>query len=131
MKDRRHPLAGAIEPLLDALGATVVDVDEVTDADLTLYWDDEPAVGVRLAGIVSLERLVATVEGQLGSPLANLDRAGKQHAIRMLDDRGAFRLRKSIEDIAEAMGVSRITIYNYLNATKAGTNAPHTAKEAR
>ncbi|MCL1597695.1 MAG: helix-turn-helix domain-containing protein [Actinomycetia bacterium] len=130
MKNRYHPLASAIEPLLDALGATVVDLDQVTDADITLYWDDEPAVGVRLAGIVSLERLVVTVEGQLGSPLADLDRAGKQQAIRMLDERGAFLLRKSIEDIAEAMGVSRITIYNYLNATKANANAPHTAKGA-
>ena len=130
MKNRHHPLASAIEPLLDALGATVVDLDQVTDADITLYWDDEPAVGVRLAGIVSLERLVVTVEGQLGSPLADLDRAGKQQAIRMLDERGAFLLRKSIEDIAEAMGVSRITIYNYLNATKANANAPHAAKGA-
>ena len=38
--------------------------------------------------------------------------------MRMLDDRGAFQLRKSIEDVGEAMGVSRITIYNYLSAIK-------------
>jgi predicted transcriptional regulator YheO len=34
----------------------------------------------------------------------------------MLHDRGAFLLRGAVDDIAEIMGVSRITIYNYLNA---------------
>ena len=34
----------------------------------------------------------------------------------MLEERGAFQIRKSIEDTADAMGVSRITVYNYLNA---------------
>jgi predicted transcriptional regulator YheO len=48
--------------------------------------------------------------------LTELSREKKQAAIRILDERGAFLLRKSIEDVADAMGVSRITIYNYLNA---------------
>jgi predicted transcriptional regulator YheO len=34
----------------------------------------------------------------------------------MLDQRGAFLLRKAVETVGEMMGVSRITIYNYLNA---------------
>ena len=38
--------------------------------------------------------------------------------VRMLDEQGAFQLRKSIEYIADVMGVSRITIYNYLNAIR-------------
>ncbi len=113
---RPHPLAAAIEPLLAAVGGEIV--EEAEAGDVTLFWEGEPVVVVRLADMVSLDRLVATVEEQLGSPLHELDRAGKQRAIRMLDQRGAFRLRKSIEDIAEAMGVSRITIYNYLNAMK-------------
>lgn len=29
-------------------------------------------------------------------------------------------LRKSIEDVADSMGVSRITIYNYLNTIRSG-----------
>ena len=40
----------------------------------------------------------------------------KQLAVRMLDDRGAFALRRSVESVADAMNVSRFTIYNYLNA---------------
>ena len=34
----------------------------------------------------------------------------------LLDERGAFTLRRAVEDVADAMGVSRITVYNYLNA---------------
>jgi predicted transcriptional regulator YheO len=34
----------------------------------------------------------------------------------MLDQRGAFTLRRAVEDVADATGVSRITVYNYLNA---------------
>ena len=48
--------------------------------------------------------------------LPTLSREDKQKAIRILDERGAFTLRRAVEDVADAMGVSRITVYNYLNA---------------
>jgi len=118
MSNTAHEFADAIQPLADAVGARLVALDDVEDGDITLEWNGEPAVGVRLLGIGSLPRLVAGVEEQLGSPLAKMDRADKQRAVRLLDERGAFQLRKSIEDVGEAMGVSRITIYNYLSATK-------------
>ena len=38
--------------------------------------------------------------------------------MRLLEDRGAFMLRRSVEDVADALGVSRITVYNYLNAMR-------------
>jgi predicted transcriptional regulator YheO len=62
--------------------------------------------------------MIAQVEAELGAGLAELPRHQKQAAIRILDQRGAFLLRKAIEDVADAMGVSRITIYNYLNALR-------------
>lgn len=64
----------------------------------------------------ALARLVDSVETELGASLPELDRAGKQAAVRLLDERGAFLLRRAVEEVAETMGVSRITIYNYLNA---------------
>lgn len=118
MTANQQSLAKAIEPLVDAIGAAVVKADEIEEGDITLEWNGKPAVGVRLDEIVSLDRLIATVEQQLGASLKDLDRADKQQAVRLLDERGAFRLRRSIEDVGEAMGVSRITIYNYLSATK-------------
>ena len=118
MNENTHPLATAIGPLVDSIGAAIVPVDETIEGDITLDWEGEPAVGVRLEDVVSLDRLIANVETQLGGSLRSLDRADKQRAVRILDDKGAFQLRKSIEDVGEAMGVSRITIYNYLSAIK-------------
>lgn len=120
MSPTADDLARAIEPLVSAVGAKVVPVDEVADGDIALEWDGEPALGIRLDEVVSLERMIETVEQQLGAPLPELDRSAKQQAVRLLDERGAFRLRRSIEDVGEAMGVSRITIYNYLSAIKEG-----------
>jgi hypothetical protein len=118
MTSSHHPLSRAVEPLVEAVGASMVELDDIESGDITLMWDGQPVMGVRLADIISLDRLVSTVEEQLGSSLSDLDRADKQRAIRMLEERGAFRLRKSIEDVALVMDVSRITIYNYLSATK-------------
>jgi uncharacterized protein YqgV (UPF0045/DUF77 family) len=66
----------------------------------------------------ALDRMISAVESELGAPLAELPRVGKQAAVRMLDDQGAFLLRKAVEDVADAMGVTRITIYNYLNTIR-------------
>ena len=62
-----------------------------------------------------LARLIADVERELGAPLAGLPRAGKQQAVRLLEERGAFEMRRSAETVAEALGVTRFTVYNYLN----------------
>lgn len=66
----------------------------------------------------ALDHMIEQVEADTGRPLAQLDREKKQAAVRILDERGAFQLRKAIEAVADAMGVSRITIYNYLNAIR-------------
>jgi predicted transcriptional regulator YheO len=64
----------------------------------------------------ALDRLIENVEKELNGSLKDLSRNDKQKAIRLLDDRGAFILRRAVEDVADAMNVSRITVYNYLNA---------------
>jgi uncharacterized protein YqgV (UPF0045/DUF77 family) len=63
----------------------------------------------------TLERLIEEVEALLGAKLADLDRPGKQHAVRILEERGAFGMRKAVVTVAEALGVTRFTVYNYLN----------------
>jgi predicted transcriptional regulator YheO len=73
--------------------------------------------GVRLPALHGvLNQIIESVERELGSSLKDLSRNDKQTAIRLLDERGAFILRRAVEDVADAMGVSRITVYNYLNA---------------
>ena len=113
----RHPLLDTVQPLLAALGATVVAVDQISKADVPLVWEGKVVAGVRLPALHgALDRLIDSVEKELGGRLALLSRAEKQRAIRLLDERGAFILRRAVEDVADAMGVSRITVYNYLNS---------------
>ena len=64
----------------------------------------------------ALDDILRMAERETGTLAADWNRAEKQRVVRMLDERGAFLLRGAVDDIAQIMGVSRITIYNYLNA---------------
>ena len=66
----------------------------------------------------ALTELISLAELQVGQPLAEMSRAGKQQVVRFLDERGAFALRKSVEMVADALGVSRFTVYNYLDSSR-------------
>lgn len=117
-----HPLAKAIAPLLDRIGATAAPANEHQPGDVLLYWGDEPALSVRLPSedvTAALDRMIDEVERELGSSLPELPRATKQQAVRLLEERGAFTMRKSVESVAKALGVSRFTVYNYLNRAQA------------
>ncbi|NNE95655.1 MAG: transcriptional regulator [Acidimicrobiales bacterium] len=114
-----HPVLEALAPIAKAVGGEIVPKSDIASGDVPVQWDGTTIAGFRLAPMqTALDRLVASVENELGSKLAALDRVEKQVAVRLLDEKGAFLLRKSIEDVADQMGVSRITIYNYLNTVR-------------
>ncbi len=113
----RHPLLDAIRPVVDAVGASLVSAADREPSDVPLEWDGEIVGAVRMPPLHgALERLIDAVETEVGGSLPSLSREQKQMAVRLLDERGAFILRRAVEDVADAMGVSRITVYNYLNA---------------
>lgn len=119
---RAHPLVQAIGPLLERIGADLVPPGERRPGDVPLHWEGVVIAAVRLpqtAGqpeaVGDLGLLLQDVAGELGGDLAALPRAQKQRAVRLLEERGAFAYRKSAEEIAAALGVSRFTVYNYLN----------------
>ncbi|MGB9358316.1 MAG: helix-turn-helix domain-containing protein [Acidimicrobiia bacterium] len=115
-----HPVLAAARPAIEATGATVVLPAEAEALDVPIEWEGEVVAYARVGSFADAFRnLVRRIEEELGAPLPELDRTGKQVAVRLLDERGAFLMRRSIEDIADLMGVSRITIYNYLNAIRA------------
>lgn len=114
-----HPVVVAIQPLLALVGGDVLEPTDLQPGDVPLAWEGEVIGGIRLESLTgALDRLVSHIQEELGGKLVDLSRADKQAAVRMLDERGAFQLRKAIEDVATMMGVSRITIYNYLNAIR-------------
>jgi hypothetical protein len=114
----RHPLLVAIEPVAAALGADVIAAGDVVDGDIPLEWEGERVGALRLPDLNgALDRMIASVAIELGKPLPDLSREDKQRVVRLLDERGAFRLRKAVEDVADALGVSRFTVYNYLGSS--------------
>ena len=112
-----HPLIAAVAPVVAAAGARIVAASEAEASDVPLVWDGRVVGAVRLPPLHgALDRLIDGVAAELGAPLPALSREDKQRAVRLLDERGAFTLRRAVEDVADRMGVSRITVYNYLNA---------------
>lgn len=117
MKLPRHPLVLSVKPIIEALGAQLLPLDLREPGDLPLKWEGTEIAVVRMAPLHgALDRLIEGVEREFGTRLPMLTREEKQRAIRLLDERGAFTLRRAVEDVSDAMGVSRITVYNYLNA---------------
>lgn len=106
----------SLKPVAKRLGASIVTAKRMRPGDVPLTWEGEVVAAMRMPDLRSaLARLIAQVERELGGALCDLSREDKQRAVRLLYERGAFELRRSVEDVAEAMGVSRMTIYTYLD----------------
>jgi hypothetical protein len=129
--DPGHPLLAAVAPLVERVGGVLVGADDITDGDVPLVWEGRTVAGVRLPGapdrpageatsevVGDLGRMLDDLARELGAPLADLPRPQKQRAVRLLEERGAFTYRKSAETVAEALAVSRFTVYNYLNRNR-------------
>jgi len=127
--DEPHPAqrgAGSAEdflthlaPVVHRLGGTLIDPKTAGPADTPILWHGATVAFVRCSELQgALPRLVTLVEQECGCQLQSMDRPQKQAAVRRLDELGAFLLRGAVEDIAALMGVSRVTLYNYLNAIR-------------
>lgn len=115
-----HPFVTAVKPLVDAIGGELLAPDEARPDDVVLAWEGENVLAVRLPQLSeSLDHILAGLERRHGMPLAELDRKTKQSVVRILEARGAFSVRHGVETVASALGVSRFTVYNYLNRENA------------
>ncbi|MFH9070544.1 helix-turn-helix domain-containing protein [Streptomyces alboflavus] len=114
------PFATAVKPLVDAMGGEMLPPGEAGPDDVVLAWEGEDVVAVRLPQLAdSLDHILLALERKRGKPLAELDRKAKQEVVRILEARGAFSVRHGVETVAGALGVSRFTVYNYLNRENA------------
>jgi hypothetical protein len=111
-----HPFVAAVRPLVDALGGELVAPESARDDDVVLAWEGRDVVAVRLPHLsASLDRILEDLRRRHGVPLSELDRRAKQSVVRSLEARGVFSVRHGVETVANALGVSRFTVYNYLN----------------
>ncbi|MFD9463979.1 helix-turn-helix domain-containing protein [Streptomyces sp. NPDC060027] len=113
------PFVAAVKPLVDAMGGEMLAPEQAGVDDVVLSWEGADVVAVRLPQLAdSLDHILAALERKRGKPLAELDRKAKQEIVRILEARGAFSVRHGVETVASALGVSRFTVYNYLNREK-------------
>ncbi|MGW0842781.1 helix-turn-helix domain-containing protein [Streptomyces sp. NPDC002787] len=98
------------------MGGVLLPPGEAGPDDVVLSWEGADVVAVRLPQLAeSLDHILAALERKQGKPLAELDRKTKQEVVRTLEARGAFSVRHGVETVASALGVSRFTVYNYIN----------------
>lgn len=117
--DDLHPVIEALMPVFRAVGAEPVASEHMCRTDVPIRWDGEVVGGVRMQSLEGvLGRMVDQITADLDRDLADLNREEKQQVVRILNERGAFAIRGAVEEVGDMLGVSRITIYNYLNATK-------------
>ncbi|MES4902894.1 MULTISPECIES: helix-turn-helix domain-containing protein [unclassified Streptomyces] len=118
------PFVTAVRPLVDAIGGELIAPDRAQGDDVVLSWEGREVVAVRLPHLSdSLDHILADLRRRHGVPLADLDRRTKQSVVRLLEQRGAFSMRHGVETVATALGVSRFTVYNYLNRESAERGA--------
>ena len=63
-----------------------------------------------------------------GKPVAKMDKEEKTAAVEMMLERGLFMVRGGVERAATALGVTRFTVYNYLEDVKSRRGAARTAE---
>ncbi len=126
--DHAHPLLVALTPLLNRTNGVLVPPGRIAGSDVPLVWEGVTIAAVRfpdqqqaetpVEAVGDLGRLLGDLAAEFGAPLGDLSRPQKQRAVRLLEERGAFTYRKSAETVAEALNVSRFTVYNYLNRSR-------------
>lgn len=65
-----------------------------------------------------LDILLQDAVSSTGKQLAMLTKEDKVAVVRFLDEKGAFHIKKSAEKVADFLGISRFTVYNYLNESQ-------------
>ena len=65
-----------------------------------------------------LDELIEQSVQQVGKPVALMNKDDKVRAIRFLNDSGAFLVTKSTDKVAKYFGISKYTLYSYIDANK-------------
>jgi len=102
-----------------------VDVSELVQAQRTLAnlttvrragGDAAPERDEIFAGDIRdvVSGMVTKILNEMGKTPVSMTREEKMEVVRRLEDRGAFLVKRSAEQIAEALDLSRYTIFSYL-----------------
>jgi len=127
LRDKEGKAFGALCINLDltpflAFGRTLRAISQSHDAE------GHDAQGFDAQGIVEtfsddiheiIETMIAESAYELGKTIPSMTKDDRVALIGMLESKGAFQVKKAVPIIAMHLGVSRYTIYNYLNEARA------------
>lgn len=68
------------------------------------------------------QRVLARAIAAVGVPVDLMQKRHKLAVVQDLKERGFFQLKESVETAAQALGVTRFTVYNYLNEIDQAAN---------
>ena len=91
---------------------------------LTTTLSSEEETPARITHNVNdlLDDLIEQSDRLVGKPVALMTKEDKVRAIRFLDDHGALMITKSGDKIANHFGISKYTLYSYLDVKTGGKN---------
>ena len=69
-----------------------------------------------------LEHLTAEALAVIGKPVEAMNKEDKMEFLSILDKKGAFLITKSSEKMCEYLGISKFTLYKYLDAIRTEEN---------
>ena len=87
--------------------------------DLISTAEPQPAEPEKIINVNDLlEDLIAQSVALVGKPVAMMNKEDKVQAIRFLNDSGAFLITKSGARVCSYFGISKYTLYSYLDEAK-------------
>lgn len=78
-----------------------------------------------------MQEIIADAVRRLGKPVSLMNKAEKIQAVDAMMQRGLFIVKGGVERAAKALGVTRFTIYNYLEALRARSEEQPPASRRR
>lgn len=78
-----------------------------------------------------LAHLIQTGQEKIGKSASDMNKNEKIEFIRFLDEKGAFLITKSGEQICDLLGISKFTFYNYLESSRSLSSSNSDGTQSR
>lgn len=97
---------------MDVISALVPDGrDDIEDAPQELVSPDIASV---------LDEMIDEAIAAVGKPTAMMGKPDRIEVLRLLEARGAFHIKRAADRVSTRLGVSRVTVYGYLDEVRRG-----------
>jgi predicted transcriptional regulator YheO len=120
IRDERGTIIGAFCVNLDV--TRLVNAKAILETLCSTQSDgakpDSPEVFASRVG-ETLDSIIDDAVRRSGKPIAHMDKDDKVELVRYVELRGGFLIRRAVDQVAKRLGVSRYTVYNYLNEVRA------------